>query len=399
MLGWQPFHVRRIVAQACFFYLKVQTTHLQNRWVVPRTLSKAICHLEVCGKGQVRCCQTTSHPAVRASVSEPSAEMMQKLDDLGVDLALHRQALGVLKKLKGSVDLIDFLKGKGASQQVVASIVCRYPRSLSRSAEHLEERWTLWRKFFNSDGDVLKIVMRSPEAFFRSSDNATLAENIEYFTSLGLAKKDILRIFSTAPRALSNTPELNKQMVDFLKCTCVSLGGGDPDIFAQQVISRNVYILIRSTKRVKTNMEFLVTRLQLTDKELLGFLTANSTDALDMSSESLKRKLEAFWSECLQQGCNDQEVKVFFKKYSYFLYFSLENLLEKLHCLLASGITIHQVLERPRCLEFSLKTLSHRLQVLQSVGYDFEKHGINILNSNKCNFQAKFRRLRPDASD
>ena len=134
--------------------------------------------------------------------------MLKNLKMLGVDVKMARKRQpGVLKKaITNEHGLVSFLQTKGASREVVAGIITRFPRSITRSGEHLEERWQLWRSVFQSDSEIVSILNHSPESFFRSSDNDNLEKNIVFLGSLGLDSKDLHRLLTTAPRTSSNSP-------------------------------------------------------------------------------------------------------------------------------------------------------------------------------------------------
>ncbi|KAI3358085.1 hypothetical protein L3Q82_003094 [Scortum barcoo] len=307
---------------------------------------------------------------------------------------------GVLRKaFTNEQGLVQFLQGKGASPKVIASIVSRYPRAITRSIEHLAQRWELWRIIFKADAEIVSIVDRSPESFFRSSDNGNLEKNIAFLISLGLNTKDLHRLLTTAPRTFSNSLELNKQMVEFLEDICAELGGKNPEQFPKEVISRNLYILIRSTKRVKTNIKILRTTLELKDSELLALLQGPGAEILDLSSDYLKKNFKNIQQKMISVGCKKADIKKLIISYPMILYIGLNTLNSKLDCLLRGGITIKQILEKPKVLDYSTQNITDRLEELQRVGYDFQKNGINILDSSRKRFDAKIEKLSTSADN
>ncbi|XP_038135301.1 transcription termination factor 1, mitochondrial [Cyprinodon tularosa] len=321
--------------------------------------------------------------------------LLENLNLLGVDVKMARQRQpGVLRKtFTNELGLAQFLQGKGASRNVIASIVSRYPRAITRSADHLEQRWQLWRNVFNTDAEIVNILDRSPESFFRSSDNENLKKNIDFLISLGLNSKDLHRLLTTAPRTFSNSLELNKQMVELLEDICLELGGKNPEQFAKSVISKNLYILIRSTKRVKTNIDNLKTSLKLSDAELLALLQGQGADILDLSNEYLKKNVNNLEQKMSSLGCKKNDIKKLIINYPMILYIGPSTLNPKLDCLLKAGITIKQILEKPKVLDYSTQNITERLKELQRVGYDFEKNGIHILDTSKKRFVAKIEKL------
>ncbi|XP_056271609.1 transcription termination factor 1, mitochondrial [Pseudoliparis swirei] len=321
--------------------------------------------------------------------------LVKNLKLLGVDVRKARlRQPGVLRKdTTNEKGLAKFLQAKGASSKVIASIISRYPRAITRSIEHLVQRWELWRDIFQKDEDIVRILNRSPESFFRSSDNGNLEKNIVFLNSLGLNTKDLHRLLTTAPRTVSNSVELNKQMVKFLEDICVKLGGKNPEEFPRLVISKNYYVLIRSTKRVETNIDILRASLQLSDSELLALLEGPGAEILDLSNEYLKNNFKVLKQRMVSLGCQEIDIKKLILGYPMILYIGADTLSTKLDCLLSGGITIKQILKKPKVLDYSTQNITGRLGELQKLGYDFEKSGINILDSSRKRFDAKMERL------
>uniref|UniRef100_A0A8C4STM2 Mitochondrial transcription termination factor 1 n=1 Tax=Erpetoichthys calabaricus TaxID=27687 RepID=A0A8C4STM2_ERPCA len=321
--------------------------------------------------------------------------LLQNLSTLGVDIKMvRRRQPGILRKqITNENGLVSFLKSKGAEDKTVASIISRYPRSITRSHDYLEKRWLLWRSVFKNDSEIIKIIKRSPESFFRSSDNNNLEKNIAYLCSLGLTSKDLHRLLTTAPRTFSNSLELNQQMVEFLQDIGCSLGGKHKENFAKQIISKNVYILIRSTKRVKANIDFLQDVLHLNNEELLHLLQGSGSEILDLSNEYIKRNFKSVEEKLDLLGCTNEQTTKFIIKYPLALYVSSGNLNNKINCLLEGGITINQILEKPKVLDFSFENIKGRLKTLEEIGYNFKENGISVLDCSRTRFEVKINKL------
>lgn len=347
----------------------------------------------------------TSRPcSSKPSNHEPPLEnesLLENLSILGVDLpSARRRQPGVLRKLlTNEQGLALFLKSKGADQETIASIISRFPRSITRSCEHLEERWTLWRNVFKNDAEVVEILSRSPESFFRSSDNKNLEENISFLRMLGITGKDLHRLLTTAPRTFSNSVELNRNMVEFLKSVCVSFDGNDPERFARTVISRNLYVFIRSTNRIKANVDFLCRSLSLSNAEALGLFQSHGAQILDVSHESLKKHFQSLRTKLSSLGCDEADFKRMILNYSLVLFVSSERLNEKLDCLMDGGILAQQIVCKPKVLDFSIESIRQRLRELDALGYDFQKSGIAVLDTSKKRFLAKLERLSSAESE
>ncbi|XP_062343019.1 transcription termination factor 1a, mitochondrial [Osmerus eperlanus] len=334
---------------------------------------------------------TESKPA-----SDPENEsLLESLTFMGVDVKMVRERQpGVLRKVvTNEQGLAKFLKSKGSSDKVIAGIISRFPRAITRSGDHLEQRWELWRSVFQSDAEIISILDRSPESFFRSSDNDNLGKNILFLSSLGLTSKHLHRLLTSAPRTFSNSVALNMQMVEFLGDVCEELGGDDPRKFAKDVICRNLYVLIRSTRRVHANIEMLKSLLDLSDSEMLDFLQGSGAQILDLSNEYLRNNFMNLQQKLWSCGCREDQFKGMIVSQPSMLYIGPENLISKIDCLLKGGISLKQILEKPRVLEFSKQNITERLEELHKIGYDFEKSGIGVLNCSRKRFDAKLQRL------
>ncbi|XP_026204603.1 transcription termination factor 1a, mitochondrial [Anabas testudineus] len=371
-----------------------QSVTLQfGAWLIP-ALTSTFCHSRLFSA-------TSKSNEPKRSVNPENESLLENLNLMGVDVKMARKRQpGVFRKaITNEQGLAQFLKNKGASNEVIASIISRYPRAITRSVEHLEQRWKVLRNFFRFDEEIVSILARSPESFFRSSDNRNLEKNITFLTSLGLNTKDLHRLLTTAPRTFSNRVELNKQMVMFLEEICVELGDSNPQLFAKTVISKNVYILIRSIERVKKNIENLKAFLNLSDPELLAFLQGTGAAILDLSNEYLKKNFNNIQQQMTSLGCGKADINKLIITYPLVLYTRSNTMTTKLDCLLKGGITIKQIIEKPKVLEYSAQNIMGRLEELQKVGYDFQKNGISILDSSQKRFFAKLKKLSAVSDD
>lgn len=329
---------------------------------------------------------------------DPAAEnkcLLESLSSLGVDLSsARRRHPGVLKRaLTNEQGLARFLQSKGADAAAVASIISRFPRCITRSSKHLQERWSLWRSIFQSDGEMVEILSRSPESFFRSSDNKNLEENITFLKSLGITPKDLHRLLTTAPRTFSNSVALNRNMVELLQSVCASLGGDNEKEFARIIISKNLYIFIRSTNRIRANVDFLLSEMKLSDSEAQVFLQSHGALILDLSHESLKKNFQNLRLKLRSLGCGEEDLRKMILKFSLVLFMSAQLLNTKLDCFLDAGINIQQLILKPKVLDFSVENIRRRLEQLRALDYDFQKQGIAVLDMSNKRFQEKIRRL------
>lgn len=341
------------------------------------------------------CSSDARHGELKQAGNPENESLLENLNLMGVDVKMARQRQpGVLRKsLTNEQGVAQFLQGKGASRKVIASIISRYPRAITRSVDHLDQRWQLWRNIFQTDSEIVSILERSPESFFRSSDNENLHKNITFLTSLGLNIKDLHRLLTTAPRTFSNSLELNRQMVEFLEDIYAELGGTNPEQFIKAVLSKNLYILIRSTKRVKANINILKKSLKLSNSELLALLQGPGAEILDLSNEYLKNNFNNLKQKMSSLGCRRTDLKKLVTNYPMVLYNGPDTLNSKLDCLIKGGITMKQILEKPKVLDYSAQNISGRLDELKTVGYDFQKNGISVLDLSRKRFAAKMEKL------
>uniref|UniRef100_A0A1A8L474 Mitochondrial transcription termination factor n=1 Tax=Nothobranchius pienaari TaxID=704102 RepID=A0A1A8L474_9TELE len=340
-----------------------------------------------------RFCSTANEP--KQSSNPVNNSLLDNLNLLGVDLRRAQQRhSGVFRKaFTNEKGVAQFLQEKGASCKVIASIVSRYPRAITRSITHLEQCWQLWRNIFDTDKEIVSIVNRSPESFFRTSDTENLEKNIAYLISLGLSSNDLHRLLTKAPRTFSNSVELNKQMVELLEDICLELGGNDPVQFANSILSKNVYILIKSTKRVRTNVDYLKASLRLNDSDLLTFLQGHGAGILNLSNKYMKNNLNNIEENLSSLGCKKDDITKLIINYPMILYIGSQTLNSKIDRLLKGGIAIKQILEKPRVLDYSEHNYTERLNKLRKVGYDFKKNGISVMVSCQKRFNEKMEKL------
>ncbi|XP_052577327.1 transcription termination factor 1, mitochondrial [Peromyscus californicus insignis] len=236
-------------------------------------------------------------------------DLLKNLLTMGVDVDMaRRRQPGVFNRMSTNEQALRiFLLSKGASDKVIGSIISRYPRAITRTLEGLSKRWELWRKIMASDLEIVNILERSPESFFRSNNNLNLENNIKFLCSVGLTNKCLYRLLTSAPRTFSNSLNLNKQMVEFLQETSISLGHNDPTDFVRKIICKNPSILIQSTKRVKTNIEFLQSTFNLNKENLLLLLCGPGAGILDLSNDCTKRNYTNIQEKLLSLGCTDEE--------------------------------------------------------------------------------------------
>lgn len=322
-------------------------------------------------------------------------DLLKNLVTMGVDVDMaRRRQPGVFNRVSTNEQALKiFLLSKGASDKVIGSIISRYPRAITRTLEGLSKRWELWRKIMASDLEIVNILERSPESFFRSNNNLNLENNIKFLCSVGLTNKCLYRLLTNAPRTFSNSLNLNKQMVEFLHETSISLGHNDPTDFVRKIICKNPSILIQSTKRVKTNIEFLQSTFNLNKENLLLLICGPGAGILDLSNDCTKRNYTNIQEKLLSLGCTDEEVQKFVLSYLNVVFLSEKKFNDKIDCLIEGKISISQIIENPRVLDASINTLKTRIKELVQAGYDLRSSNIALLSWSQKRYKAKLKKL------
>nr|XP_010585583.1 transcription termination factor 1, mitochondrial isoform X1 [Loxodonta africana]XP_023400205.1 transcription termination factor 1, mitochondrial isoform X1 [Loxodonta africana]XP_023400206.1 transcription termination factor 1, mitochondrial isoform X1 [Loxodonta africana] len=322
-------------------------------------------------------------------------ELLNNLLTMGVDIDMAKKRQpGVFNRMvTNEQDLKMFLLSKGASKEVIASIISRYPRAITRTPESLSERWDLWRKIMASDLEIVNIVERSPESFFRSSNNLNLENNIKFLYSIGLTHKCLCRLLTNAPRTFSNSLDLNKQMVEFLRAVCLSLGHKDPADVVRKIIFKNPFILIQSTKRVKTNIEFLQSAFNLNSEKLLALICGPGAEILGLSSDCAKRNYANIKEKLFSLGCTEEDVQKFVLSYPDMILLAEKKFNDKIDYLIQEKINISQIIKNPRVLDSSLNTLKTRINELINAGYDLSTSSITPLSWSLKRYKAKLKKL------
>ncbi|XP_073920875.1 transcription termination factor 1, mitochondrial isoform X2 [Castor canadensis] len=322
-------------------------------------------------------------------------DLLNNLLTMGVDIdrAKKRQPGVFNRMVTNEQELQVFLLSKGASKEVIASIISRYPRAITRTSESLSKRWDLWRKIITSDLEIVNILERSPESFFRSNNNQNLENNIKFLHSVGLTHKCLCRLLTNAPRTFSNSLDLNKQMVELLREICVSLGHSDPTDFIRKIIYKNPFILIQSTKRVKTNIEFLQSTFNLNNGKLLLLICGPGAGILDLSNDYVKRNYTNIKEKLFSLGCTDKEVQTFVLSYPDVIFLAEKKFNDKIDCLIEGKISISQIIKNARILDSSISTLKSRIKELVHAGYNLSTLNINLLSWSQKRYKAKLKKL------
>uniref|UniRef100_A0A8C6R355 Mitochondrial transcription termination factor 1 n=2 Tax=Nannospalax galili TaxID=1026970 RepID=A0A8C6R355_NANGA len=322
-------------------------------------------------------------------------DLLNNLLTMGVDIDMaKRRQPGVFNRVvTNEQHLKMFLLSKGASDKMIGSIISRYPRAITRTPESLSKRWGLWRKIMTSDLEIVNILERSPESFFRSNNNLNLENNIKFLSSVGLTHKCLCRLLTSAPRTFANTLKLNKQMIEFLQQVCLSLGHNSPTDFVRKIISKNPSILIQSTKRVNRNIEFLQSTFNLNKEELLLLICGPGAGLLDLSNDYAKKTYKNIKEKLGSLGCTDEDIQKFVLSYPNMIFLSEKKFNDKIDFLIEEKISISQIIKNPRIMDSSINTLKTRIKELVHAGYDLSTSNIALLSWCQKRYKVKLEKL------
>nr|XP_042128679.1 transcription termination factor 1, mitochondrial isoform X2 [Peromyscus maniculatus bairdii] len=149
----------------------------------------------------------------------------------------------------------------------------------------------------------------------------------------------------------------------------------------------------RSTKRVKTNIEFLQSTFNLNKENLLLLICGPGAGILDLSNDCTKRNYTNIQEKLLSLGCTDEEVQKFVLSYLNVVFLSEKKFNDKIDCLIEGKISISQIIENPRVLDASINTLKTRIKELVHAGYDLRSSNIALLSWSQKRYKAKLKKL------
>ncbi|XP_077346953.1 transcription termination factor 1b, mitochondrial-like [Lithobates pipiens] len=297
-----------------------------------------------------------------------------------------RRPSTIIRHAACKTHLEEFLLQKGASHFSVSRIILTYPKAISARYKDLPEVWGLWKSILKTDEAVLMVVTRSPESFFRSGGIEKLSENIAFFQSLGLSPKILHELMLKSPRTFANTVQLNKQMVFFFQDLCVRLGGENPDDFARQVITNNIFILTRSINRVKANIESIQSLMKLENKDLLSWIYGKGAFTLNLCNNYIEDNFLLFQQKMQSLGVLEADITRYIYENPSILLLSPKVFVYKIELLLNCGIEASKLLDNTLLSDVSLSRLRSRVRLLQQLDYDLGSNGPGILLLRQAEF-------------
>ncbi|XP_073532586.1 transcription termination factor 1, mitochondrial [Phyllobates terribilis] len=355
----------------------------------------ASCALPVHGVPRARfCSQQLSHD--EAKVPLENLDLVTSLENMGVDMTRVRKRHSVLlkKTTTHEQNLTRFLTDKGADTKMVASIISRYPQAITRDLEVLEKMWNVWKGILDSDLTILSVAQRSPESFFRTSNTGNLAKNIRYLQSLGIPPKVLSQLMVKSPRTFANSVDLNKQNVEYLLGLCTRLGGKDPRDFVRELISRNIYILTKSTSRIQNNIEKIKSLMKLDDRALLLWIQGDGSPIVNLSYTYFENNYRNAQAILLSLGCTEAEIALYIFTCPKLLLVTPTIFANKIKLLMGCGVDVKEILNNPNILAFHINNLKSRIKQLKDSGYDFRSSGLSVLLLGQAKFSSKLERLR-----
>ncbi|XP_069816750.1 transcription termination factor 1, mitochondrial [Dendropsophus ebraccatus] len=340
-----------------------------------------------------------------SEVPVENLNLVANLEKIGVDLAQIRKRNAILlkKTITYEQKLKQFLTEKGADTKMVASIISRYPRAITRNYEVLEEMWNIWKKILETDATVLSVAQRSPESFFRTSNTGNLTKNIRYLQSLGLPPKILSQLMVKSPRTFANSVDLNKQNVEYLLGLCTQLGGQNPREFIRELISRNIFILTKSTNRVQANVENIKSLMKLDDCVLLLWIQGDGAPLLSLSYTYFEDNFKNVQEVLQSLGCTESEISLYVFMYPKVMLMTPKIFANKIKVLLECGVGVQDILNTPNILAVNINSLKSRIKALKGCGYDFRISGLSVLILSQPKFISRLERLcsagSPEESD
>lgn len=344
------------------------------------------------------CTQFSGHGGKKENVAQlpNSIQSNAKVTNMD-DGKISRRPSTIIRHAMCKEKLEEFLLQKGASHLSVESIILRYPKAITCRSKDLPEVWGLWQSILKTDKAVMLVVTRSPESFFRSGGIEKLSENIAFFQSLGLSPKILNELMLQSPRTFANSVQINKQMVAFLEELCVRLGGENPEDFARQAITNNIFILTRSINRVKANIESLQSLMKLENKDMLSWIYGEGAFILNLCNNYIEENFLLFQQKLQSLGVLEADITRHIYENPSILLLSPKVFVYKIEVLLDCGVEASKLLDNTLLSDVSLSRLKTRLRLLKQLGYDLRSNGTGILLLSQPRFLSRLTRWSKNA--
>ncbi|NXU71629.1 MTEF2 factor, partial [Oreotrochilus melanogaster] len=325
---------------------------------------------------------------------EENQKTIDSLHELSVDVKKVRRLKEwvLLQDVAYVKEISAILQEMGADETSVANILERCPEAILRTPAEINSQRTLWQLVCQNEKQMIKLVEQFPESFFTTKYHENQKANILFFQELGLKNNIITRFLTSAPNIFYNPVEKNKDVIETLQRSYLSLGGSDANmkIWIMKLLSQNPFILLNTSTAIQENLEFLQ-KNDFTDHEVLQLLSKLKGFIFQLTPTTMQKSMR-FSKNAFK--CSDQELKQLVLKCPALLYYSVPILEERLQGLLKEGISIAQIRETPMVLELTTQIVQYRIKKLSALGYDIKSGTLESLNGTKKDFEVNYGKIQ-----
>ncbi|XP_063164529.1 transcription termination factor 2, mitochondrial isoform X2 [Candoia aspera] len=334
---------------------------------------------------------------LRYATDTPIAEnktTVESLSKLSVDIKKIRglKPWVLSKEVTYIKEIVNILQKMGADGPSVAYIFECCPEAILCSLTNITCQRDLWLSVCQNEKQLLELIKRFPDVFFKVEHYENQKANIRLFKGLGLKNVIICRFLTSASSIFYNPVEKNKHMIETLQRNYLRLGGSQGNLknWLLKLLSQNPFILLNTSPAVQENLEFLQNN-QFTDSEVLSLLSKLKGFIFQLNPSNMQSSL--LFSKSIF-NCSDQELKELILQCPALLYYSAPVLKERLEELLKVGISVDQIKESPAVLELSTEIIQYRIKKLDAIGYSLKTGTIEYLNGTKKDFETTYGKIQ-----
>uniref|UniRef100_A0A8C4U1S0 Mitochondrial transcription termination factor 2 n=1 Tax=Falco tinnunculus TaxID=100819 RepID=A0A8C4U1S0_FALTI len=325
---------------------------------------------------------------------EENKNTIESLYRLSVDINKIRKLKEwvLLQDMAYVKEIAGILQEMGADETAIANILERCPEAILHTPAEVNSQRILWQLVCQNEKQLIKLIEQFPESFFTTEYHDNQKANILFFQELGLKNNIITRFLTSAPNIFYNPVEKNKNVIETLQRSYLSLGGSDANmkIWILKLLSQNPFILLSSSTAIQENLEFLQ-KNDFTDHEVLQLLSKLKGFIFQLTSTAMQKSM-LFSKKVF--NCSDQELKQLVLKCPALLYYSVPVLEERLEGLLKEGISIAQIRDTPMVLELTTQIVQYRIKKLSALGYDIKNGTLESLNGTKKDFEINYGKIQ-----
>ncbi|NXC44633.1 MTEF2 factor, partial [Penelope pileata] len=325
---------------------------------------------------------------------EENRKTIENLYRLSVDIKKIRRVKEwvLLQEVAYVQEVASILQEMGADQPAIASIVERCPEAILCSPAEVNSQRALWQLACQKESQLIKLIEQFPESFFTTGYHENQKANILFFQELGLKNNIITRFLTSAPSIFHSPVEKNKNVIETLQRSYLSLGGSDANmkIWIMKLLSQNPFILLNTSTAIQENLEFLQ-KSGFTDQEVLQLLSKLKGFIFQLTPTTMQKSV-LFSKDVFK--CTDEELKQLVLKCPALLYYSVPVLEERLEGLLKEGISMAQIRETPMVLELTTQIVQYRIKKLSALGYNIKSGNLENLNGTKKDFEVNCGKIQ-----